>query len=126
MSGYLQQAVWDFWNVLGKRAARSYIAGPELRDAVRVSTDLSEKGFGSTIGFWNGDNDAYDAVFNQYVTGLGALRELGGDSYLSIKLPAIGYSRKLLSPVLYRAKRNGIRLHFDAERRPRCIRRCPS
>ncbi len=114
MNGYLQQAVWGFWNALGKRAARSYIAGPELGDAVRVSHELSQKGFNSTIGFWNLDNEPHDAVFNQYVRGIEVLRKQGSDSYLSIKLPAIGYSRQLLSPVLSSAKRDGIRVHFDA------------
>jgi proline dehydrogenase len=114
MNGYLQQAVWNFWNVLGKRAARSYIAGPELGDAVRVAHELSQKGFNTTIGFWNLDNDPHDAVFNQYVRGIEVLRKQGSDSYLSIKLPAIGYSHQLLSPVLSSAKRGGIRVHFDA------------
>jgi hypothetical protein len=49
MSTFLRKAIWNFWNLLGKRAARSYIAGPELQDAMRVYNELSEKGFSTTM-----------------------------------------------------------------------------
>ena len=114
MSANLQQAVWNVWNLLGKRAARSYIAGPELQDAMRVCNELSEKGFSTTIGFWNSDDDAHDKVSNQYLTGIEALKEKDSNSYLSIKLPAIGFSHQLLSPVLQAARQDGIRVHFDS------------
>ena len=114
MSSYLQRTAWDVWNLLGKRAARSYIAGPELGDALRVCTDLSGKGFNTTIGFWNGDDDPHDMVFSQYLSGIDAIHGSDMNSYLSIKLPAIGYSRQLLLPVVQKAKQEGIRLHFDA------------
>jgi proline dehydrogenase len=110
----MRKAIWNFWNLLGKRAARSYIAGPELQDAMRVCNELSEKGFSSTIGFWNSDDDAHDKVSNIYLDGIKALKEKGMNCYLSIKLPAIGFSRELLSPVLHTAKRDGIRVHFDS------------
>ncbi len=114
MSTSLRKAIWSFWNLLGKRAARSYIAGPELQDAMRVCHDLSEKGFSSTIGFWNSDDDAHDKVSNIYLAGIEALKEKNRNCYLSIKLPAIGFSHQLLSPVLQTAKQDGIRVHFDS------------
>ncbi len=114
MSTFLRKAIWNFWNHLGKRAARSYIAGPELQDAMRVCNELSEKGFSSTIGFWNSDDDAHDKVSNVYLAGIEALKEKNMNCYLSIKLPAIGFSHQLLSPVIQTAKRDGIRVHFDS------------
>ena len=114
MSAYLQQTVWNVWNLLGKRAARSYIAGPELQDAMRVKNELSQKGFSSTIGFWNTDEDPHDNVLHQYLAGIDALKEEGKNSYLSIKLPAIGFSSQLLSSVLLTARKDDIRIHFDA------------
>jgi proline dehydrogenase len=114
MSTSLRKTIWDFWNLLGKRAAQSYIAGPELQDAMRVCNKLSEKGFSSTIGFWNSDNDAHDKVSNAYLTGIKALKEKNMHCYLSIKLPAIGFSHQLLSAVLLAARQDGIRVHFDS------------
>jgi proline dehydrogenase len=53
-------------------------------------------------------------VSNVYLAGIEALKEKNMNCYLSIKLPAIGFSHQLLSPVIQTAKRDGIRVHFDS------------
>ncbi len=114
MSKYLSKSIWAVWNVLGRRAARSYIAGPELNDALRVCRELSSKGFSSTIGYWDGEGDTPDQVAGYYLAEAETLKGGNMDCYLSVKLPALSYSGKLLLEVLRASKREGIRVHFDA------------
>jgi proline dehydrogenase len=110
----LRRSIWAFWNFLGKRAARAYIAGPELNDAMRVCHSLSQDGFNSTIGFWNSEEDPAQMVADCYFDGLEASNKENMDCYISIKLPALEYSRQLLSEVLQKGKQYGIRVHFDS------------
>jgi proline dehydrogenase len=95
------------------RAARSYVAGERLEDAVRVADTLSGRGLGVTLGFWDAPGDSPLLVADAYLEGIRALagREY---SYLSIKVPSLGYSPELLSGLVEQATRDRVRLHFDA------------
>lgn len=96
------------------RAARSYIAGPDLIDGLRVVKQIEKRGFASTLGFWDGMNDSPGSVANAYINALHAMRQNGGDCYLSIKLPALGYSSVLLQEVMEEARTANARIHFDS------------
>jgi proline dehydrogenase len=96
------------------RAARAYIAGPELSDGLRVATQMEQRGFASTLGFWDGDDDSPRSVADAYVDALKAMRQRNSDCYLSIKLPALAYSLDLLDEVLAEARLAKARIHFDS------------
>jgi proline dehydrogenase len=96
------------------RAARSYVAGPDCGDALRVAGELASRGFSSTLGFWDGDEDDPDGVAAEYQAALDALTTIGHDSYLSIKLPALGETPSQLFPLLRRARLHHLRIHFDS------------
>jgi len=96
-----------------RRAARCYIAGDTLADAVRVKEQLASAGLAATIGFWDGDNDTPRGVADQYLAGLDALAASGSRDYLSIKLPALKYQTDLLFEVAQRAAELGVRIHCD-------------
>ncbi|MGH7138859.1 MAG: hypothetical protein ACREHD_24185 [Pirellulales bacterium] len=90
---------------LARRAAKSYIAGPELPDALRVCRQLSQQGFSTTTGFWDGPDDSPESVADEYVSALNALAQENSDSYLSIKLPALDNSSELLNLVVEHGRR---------------------
>jgi CelD/BcsL family acetyltransferase involved in cellulose biosynthesis len=96
------------------RAARAYVAGNTLDDALRVKERLASQGIESTIGYWDSEADEARAVADQYLAGLDALAGSTDESYLSIKLPAMRFSRELLRETVERAGAKGRRMHFDA------------
>ncbi|MBZ5506235.1 MAG: proline dehydrogenase family protein [Acidobacteriia bacterium] len=96
-----------------RRAASSYVAGPEIDDALRVALRIQRMGFTATIGFWNGDHDSPRLVADAYLQSLAAMPGRNLDN-LCIKLPALQYSYELLEEVLCVAKRLNVRVHFDS------------
>lgn len=105
LTSFLRHAASACLTPLAQRAARSYIAGPELADALRISRHLTRQRFSTTLGFWDGSDDSPESVAQEYVAALDALAQENTDGYLSIKLPALGNSRELLDLVLERARR---------------------
>ena len=114
LGSYLRRTASSCLTPLAARAARAYIAGAEIEDALRVSRQLAARGFAATIGFWDGPADAPRKVADDYLAALDAISAAKLDAYLSIKLPALGSSDVLLDEVLARAKARGIRIHFDS------------
>lgn len=109
-----KQSVRQAVKAIVGRAARRYIAGENLDDAIRVRDDFHQRGVPTTLGFWDGDGDAPRAVADRYVAALETMQGQPQHAYLSIKLPSLGYSAELLDDVATRAETLGCRLHFDA------------
>lgn len=99
---------------LAERAAKSYIAGPDLDDALEVANELAQRGFAATIGYWDGAGDTPHDVAVQYGAGIDALAAASFDGYLSIKLPALGDSPDHYARVLGQAAATRQRIHFDS------------
>jgi proline dehydrogenase len=114
LGSYLRRTASSCLMPLAARAARAYIAGPEIEDAVRVSQQLAARGFTATIGFWDGPGDTPRGVADHYLAALDAISAAKLGAYLSIKLPALATSNELLDEVLARAREHGIRIHFDS------------
>lgn len=98
---------------LALRAAKAYVAGERLEDAIRVADQLAERGLGATLGFWDAPDDSPRSVADAYLAGLKALagRE---HSYLSIKVPSLKFSDELMAELVAQATHDRVRLHFDA------------
>ena len=77
---YLRRTASTCLMPLATRAAKSYIAGPELEDALRVASDLSRRGFATTLGFWDGAGDTPAGVAQHYLAAADALSRAGHDS----------------------------------------------
>jgi proline dehydrogenase len=99
---------------LGRRAARSYIAGASLEEALELGERLAAQGLRSTLGFWDAVGSDPAKVFAAYHAALVAIGASRRDSYLSIKFPSLGYSSEMLESLVREAKRLNVRLHFDA------------
>lgn len=97
-----------------KYAAASYIAGPDLQDAVRVCNKNTENGFSSTICPWDSPHDSPDYVASTYKQALNAIIEGNLDCYLSIKVPSLNYDLSHIVELVEIAREKGVRLHFDS------------
>lgn len=102
------------WRKAAARAARAYVAGPTVGDAVRVARRWNGRRVATTIGFWNDGEDPPGLVQQETLKCVGALERHLPGGYVSIKLAAMGYRDDLLRPVLERAAEAGFRVHFDS------------
>jgi proline dehydrogenase len=98
---------------LALRAARAYVAGERLEDAQAAAERLKERGLGVTLGYWSSPEDTPRCVADAYRAGIWALADCE-HAYLSIKVPALDFSRELLAELVDQAARHRVRLHFDA------------
>jgi proline dehydrogenase len=108
-----RQLIGAMLRPLALRAARAYVAGDRLEDAVRVADRLAERGLAATFGYWDAPGEAPRTVADQY---LAAARVLAGreHAYLSIKVPSLGFSHELMAEVVECAARGNVRVHLDA------------
>jgi proline dehydrogenase len=101
-------------HALARRAARSYIAGSRLSEAMKLAERFAAQGLRTTLGYWDAVGAEPAVVFAAYHEALLALGAARRDSYLSIKYPSLGYSAEMLQSLVREAKRCELRLHFDA------------
>ncbi len=102
---------------LVRRAARSYIAGEHLSDALALRDRLAARGLSATLGYWDTSTESAADVAGVYLAALAELAgsEFGGSGdYLSLKLPALRFSLAKALEVAAAAKERGVRLHCDS------------
>src|SRR5262245_33560117 len=98
------------WSPLARRAARAYVAGPALC-ACRLA---ARRDIASTIGFWNGNDQAPEEVTAAHLAALDGLGHDTLDCYLSVKALPLGFSRELSCAIAIHARRGDVRVHFDS------------
>jgi proline dehydrogenase len=99
---------------LAERAARPYIVGPDLSDAVRASRSLDARGFRSTIGFWNRVEDRPADIAARYLSAIDAIGTERIDGRLSVKAPPLQFSRDLFGGIVERARDRDVGIQFDS------------
>ena len=103
------------WLPLLRKAARSYVAGPELRDALGLAQRFAARGVpASTLCFWDARDDLPRHVADMYLATVRAIRCARLDSYVSIKAPSLGFDAGLVAEIAEAAAEAGIRVHFDS------------
>ena len=92
------------------RATRRYVAGPELADAVDVARAT---GHATTLGYWDAPGDSPVDVASMHERAVAAIAAQRLDSYVSIKLPALGGDDRAarLAELAATAR---VPLHFDS------------
>lgn len=100
--------------LIGKYAASSYIAGPELDDAKKVCKCLTKLGFRLTICPWDLVGTPAQEVLDSYLEALAGIEEMKLDCYLSVKLPSMAYDLGIVREMLCQAAKHGTRIHFDS------------
>jgi proline dehydrogenase len=114
LSTHAKRLALSAWRPIERRAARRYLAGPALVDALRAADRITARGYGIVIGFWNPDEAEPRAVAAENLAVVDALRERGRDWCLSIKAPALGYSAELVEEIAVAHSESGQLLHFDS------------
>jgi proline dehydrogenase len=102
------------WTPLAARAARRYVAGPDLADALRICRQLSRLGFGGTVGFWNADDATPRDLADTHLAVLEALAREGLDCSISVKAPPLGFAPGPVMAIVERARESGVGIHFDS------------
>jgi proline dehydrogenase len=104
------------WKPLLRRAARSYVVGPDLEDALQRARAFAAQGVpASTLCFWDGPEDAPRHVADQYVAAVRSIAYAQLDSYVSIKAPSLGFDAGLVADIVEAAcEGGGVRIHFDS------------
>lgn len=97
-----------------RRAARGYVAGPELHDGIAVCREAAGHGSASTLSFWNDSSDPPDRVLEVYRRAIQHLSHARLDCHLAIKATAFGLSSRHLAQVLSASREGSIRIHLDA------------
>jgi proline dehydrogenase len=97
------------------QAAQSYVAGPDLADALQACRWVGQRGFSSTVCFWNRNTDDAEAVGASAYAAMEALAAKQVEScQLSLKLMAMGFSAERLAGILERGRRTNQRVMFDS------------
>jgi proline dehydrogenase len=98
---------------LMQSAARAYVGGETLQDALCVAQRLADEGITSTLGLWPSIESSGRQVADEYLAAIEQMSESGLDSYLSIKPPSLRFNREL-AVELAAAAPDGLRLHCDS------------
>src|SRR5262245_14457696 len=98
------------------RAARAYVAGPELADAIGFARAIANDGLASTIAYWNGAGEDPELVHAACRAAIDGAAEAGIRSYVSCKAPALAMSRTAVASLAVNCRNRGIGLHFDSQR----------
>jgi proline dehydrogenase len=96
-----------------RRAARRYMAGWELPDALEREEELRNQGQLTVVGYWTASHEDPDAVEREYEA---ALDGLAGrpEVQLACKPPALDFDRSRIDALAEHAHRAGVALHFDS------------
>jgi proline dehydrogenase len=102
-----------------RRAAREYVAGPTVGDALSVAQRLAEQGLRHALGYWNGGSQTPREVADELLAGVATLAPTvngsPADGYVSIKTPAFDFDHELGAKVAKAAAVAGVLLHCDAQ-----------
>lgn len=98
---------------VARRAARRYVPGPLLADALAVRTDAHGRGLTTTLAYWNESLADPSAVEGQAARAIEALAG-EADAELSLKLPALGLELARVERLAAAASVAGVRLHCDS------------
>jgi proline dehydrogenase len=98
----------------GAYAARPYITGARLEDALPACKSLQAHDYRSTICFWDGENDTAEAIVSHYDATILGVAELNLDCYVSVKSWPLRHSLDHFRHFSLEAKSGGVKLHFDS------------
>jgi proline dehydrogenase len=100
-------------NTVQRRAARRYMAGPGLADALQREEDLRDQGLTTVVGYWNAGDEAPDTVERAYNAALDALAGRPAVQ-LACKPPAVALDPGRIDALAERGRQAGVPLHFDS------------
>ncbi|ABD86235.1 proline dehydrogenase [Rhodopseudomonas palustris] len=121
-----EQSPWQGWKrglrdrlsasilPLVEHAARPYLGGDTVEDALCVARRLALENAASTLGFWDTADYAGREVADIYLASIARLSDGSLDSYVSVKPPALRFDPSLAIELAAAAAASGVRLHCDS------------
>ena len=97
-----------------KRAARPYIAGTDLADALAVAEEARTRGLAVTLCYWHDAEDPPTLAQARYSGLIEAIATAGLDAHLSMKVPALHGGPELISELMAEARAAGVPVDIDA------------
>lgn len=102
------------WHALARFAARAYVSGPELKDALATARRLAPNGFASTICYWNRSHEPPEAIAAACIEALAEAEGEASISSISVKFSPLEFNQALLHRILHAASGTRVCIHFDA------------
>ena len=99
---------------LVKYAARPYVGGETIDDALCVAHRLAQENLTSTLGFWDTADCTGRQVADAYLAAIEHLSADGLDSYISMKPPALRFDSALAIELAAASAAARVRLHCDS------------
>src|SRR5437762_2417097 len=100
----MKKLFWACWERLAQRAARSYVVGPHLDDALNVCRQVENERGKVTIGYWDSGDESADHVTRACCEAILALNQQNLGAYLSLKAPALGFDPDRFQTILNYAR----------------------
>lgn len=99
-------------------AARKYLAGSRIDDALKVCVDLEEKDIFTTVSYWDRREDSIHDILRENHQILNRIEVNGLDSYLSFNLSSLRVGERLQTRILEGLVQAGqdrnMLIHLDA------------
>ncbi len=99
---------------LARYAARGYVVGPDLGDAVNACRGFAAQGFASTICAWNDEKDLPGDNAGRCLSSIEAVAAEQLDCYVSLKALDLQFSPLLVGEIAERALRQNVGIHFNS------------
>lgn len=96
------------------RAARDFVGGEELEDALRVAVRMAGNDLNSILGFWDTPDYTVQQIADIYFQAVEDCAASGLDTYVSIKPPALRFDKLLARELSDFAMQKQVRLHCDS------------
>lgn len=97
-----------------KRAARPFLGGETIDDALCVSACLRDEGFATALSYWDGGSESLKDMEVISLAAMTAMAPFARESYLSLKPPAFLFSQQSAQLLAAAAAPHGLRIHFDS------------
>lgn len=97
-----------------KQAARPYVGGETVEEALAVVDRLAGEGHAATIGYWDAGRDSARGVAEIYLNAMDCLSITERKCYVSLKPPPLRFSADLAGELAEAAAQLDLRLHLDS------------
>jgi proline dehydrogenase len=97
-----------------RTAARPFLGGETVEDALCAAERLHAQGIATAFSYWDGGREELGQIEELGRTAITALAAKAPASYLSLKPPALRFSKEAAAKLAREAAARRVRLHFDS------------
>lgn len=97
-----------------KMAAKPYVAGDTIDDALGIAETATAHGYGVTICYWQEPDEPPEKVAEGYLNCLERIVAEKIDAHLAVKVPALWERQDLIASVVNKSRDHGVPVDFDS------------